>query len=903
MPAGGDGEPTLYLVDGTSNLFRAFYAIRGLSTSKGLPTNAIYGFTSMLRKILKDHEPRYLAVAFDLAEPTFRHKAFADYKANRPEAPEGLVVQIPYVKQVCRVLSVPIVELSGYEADDLIGTLADKAHGAGFRVVIVATDKDLLQLVGEGIVVYNPVKGEFLDAGGVERTFGVRPERVRDVLALCGDASDNIPGVPGIGEKGAKDLVRQFGDLESVLRGAAQVARKSYREGLEKHADSARLSHDLATVKRDVPVEFDPEALRLKPPDEKAARELFLDLEFTALAREGTRTEALPATRAEAILDAAALERAVERLRQGGVLALNLERDHVEPMRAGLVGVALAGGGGESYYVPVAHRRLDVPSQVDAGTAVRLLRPILEDAGVDRVGHNAKSDLILLRRLGVTGPGWGFDTMIAGYLLNPSRRSQALEVVAQEVAGLSVPAYESVLGSGARRVALAEVEVERAAALTCGRVAAVLALRDPLRSALEEGGLLPLFRDLEMPLTRLLAEMERAGVRIDAAFLATLSAAWETELARLTAEIHALAGRDFNINSPRQLEKVLFEDLKLRPGRRTQKTRSFSTGMEVLEDLAESHELPRRILEYRSLQKLKSTYVDALPLLVNPETGRVHTSFNQTVAATGRLSSSDPNLQNIPIRTELGRQIRRAFVPADGCLLLSADYSQIELRVLAHLCGDPALVRAFRNSEDIHRRTAAEIFGVLPELVSDEMRRRAKAVNFGILYGMGPQRLAREQEMPLKEAEAFIEQYFLRFPKVKEYIDGTIAAAESTGKVRTLFHRVRYFPELKETDRNTRQQAIRAAVNTTIQGTAADLIKMAMVELSRRLAKTHSAARMTLQVHDELVLEVPEGETRRTALLVREVMEGIHPLQVPLTADLRIGPNWLEMRDLDRSKN
>src|SRR5262245_23860353 len=894
-----DPAKAVYLVDGSNNLYRAFYAIRGLSTSKGLPTNAVYGFTSMLRKLLREQSPRYLGVAFDLAGPTFRHRAFAEYKANRPETPPDLIAQIPYVKEVCRVLGVSALELEGFEADDIIATLAEQARKAGFRIVVVATDKDLLQLVREEVLIYHPVRDEFLDSEGVERVFGVRPDQVRDVLALSGDTSDNIPGVPGIGEKGARDLIREYGDLESVIRAADTLRNKRARAGLLEHADTARLSRDLATLRYDAPVSFDTGRLSVAETDVAAARRLFEELEFGALVREYVAPVAPAKVRHTTVRDAAALEAAVERLRRSDRFAFNFERDHPEPMRGGLVGVALAGSNDEAFYVPIAHSALGSQPQIDLPTVLRLLRPLFEGEAPRRLGHNVKSDLILLRRLGWEAPKISFDTMLASYLLNASRRSHALEVIAQDVAGLAVPGYESLLGSGARGVPLAEVEVERAAELAGARVAAVVAVSDRLESGLKDDGLLPLFRDLELPLAYVLAEMEATGVRLDTAFLAVLSRDWEAGLARLTVEIHGLAGKEFNINSPRQLGEILFDALKLTPGRKTQKTRSYSTGVEILEELADQHELPRRILEYRGLQKLKSTYVDSLPGLINPATGRVHTSFNQAVAATGRLSSSDPNLQNIPIRTEQGRQIRRAFITDPGFLLLSADYSQIELRVLAHLCGDGALVDAFRDGEDIHRRTAAEVFGVMPDLVSDEMRRRAKVVNFGIIYGMGSQRLAREQGISVKEADGFIQAYFSRLPKVKQYIDATIAAVESQGRVTTLLSRVRYFPEIKGTDRNARQQALRAAVNTTIQGSAADLIKLAMVALSRRLRDAGSGARMTLQVHDELVLEVPTGEIASVARMVREVMQGVHPLSVPLVADLKAGPNWLEMSKVE----
>ncbi len=886
MAAPTDPRTTVYLVDGSNNLYRAFFAIQGLRNSGGLPTNAVFGFTGMLRKLLREQRPVYLAVAFDLPEPTFRHEQYADYKANRPETPHDLIVQIPYVKSVCQVLGVPVLEVPGFEADDVIATLTTRGRQSGLEVVIVATDKDLLQLVGEGVWMYNPVKDEFLDAAAVERVFGVRPDQVPDVLALAGDASDNIPGVPGIGDKGARDLVRKYGDLESLLREAENLTQKRQREGLRDHADSARMSRRLAVLRHDVPLEGEPSDLQVKPPDADAARRLFQELEFGTLAREF----AAPVEAAEVVpvilRDADALRTALGRLEGAGRLAFSFERDSIEPMRAGLVGVALAGEAGETWYLPLGHRHLAAPPGLDEAGALRLLHPLFAGSGIRRAGHDIKGDLILMRRLGWEPPVVEFDTMLASYLLNPSRRSHDIEVVAEEIAQRVVPGYESILGSGARRVPLPDLAAERAAPVVCARVAAVRDLRAPLEEALREGGLLSLFTDLELPLAYVLADMELNGVRIDTGFLSGLARDWERQLGLLTTDIHRMAGREFNLNSPRQLGVLLFDELKLKPGRKTEKTRSYSTSLEVLEELAEIHELPRRVLEYRSLQKLKSTYVDSLPALIHQATGRVHTSFNQAVAATGRLSKQ-------------GRQIRKAFIPDPGHLLLSADYSQIELRVLAHLCGDPALVEAFRAGEDIHRRTAAEVFGLPPGEVSDEMRRRAKVVNFGIIYGMGSQRLAREQGIPLKEAEGFIEAYFRRLPKVRQYIETTIARAESEGRVRTLLQRVRFFPELKSGDRNARQQALRAAVNTTIQGSAADLIKLAMVALWRRLKAGRMAARMILQVHDELVLEVPENDIPATATLVREVMEKAYPLSVPLIADLKVGPDWLDMTRLE----
>ena len=903
MAARPDPSRALYLIDGSNNLYRAFHAIRELRNSRGLPTNATYGFVNMLRKLLKDFQPHALAVLFDTPHPTFRHEQFEGYKADRPPTPDDLLVQIPYVKRVLEALRVPTFEVPGWEADDLIGTLARRARDAGLHAVIVATDKDLLQLVGDGISYYHPVRDAFYDSSDVERVFGVRPDQVPDVLALWGDLSDNIPGVPGIGDKGAKDLIRRFGNLEALIAGAAQVENRRYREPLLAHAEAARLSRELAVIRCDAPLDVTVEALGLKPPDLEAARALYTELEFGGFLRELPQAAIVVAAETPLAVSDEQIAAAVSALLGQGTVGISLIRDHPDPMRAGIVGLALAPAEGGAAYVPVAHTGLGAPRGCPPPKLFEALVPLFAEGG-RLVGHDVKADLILMRRCGATTPRFGFDTMLASYLLNPERRGHDLEVVAREVAGMEVPIWSHLLGEGARAAPVAEVDAARVAATAGARAAAVARLVPTLRQALEEDGLRSLFEDLEMPLAEVLADMEMTGVRIDVPFLATLSAEWDTELRRLTAAIHALAGREFNINSPRQLGEILFESLKLAPGRKTLKTGAWSTDSDVLETLAERHELPRRLLEYRAIQKLKSTYVDALPALVQPQTGRVHTSFNQAVAATGRLSSSDPNLQNIPIRTEQGRQIRRAFVTDPGWTLLSADYSQIELRILAHLSGDPGLIEAFRSGDDVHRRTAAILFGVMPGLVTSDMRRRAKAVNFGIVYGMGPQRLARDQGVSVRQAEEFIAGYFAGFPKVKAYIDGAIASAENEGRVRTLFGRVRYFPEIRGGDRNARQQAIRAAVNSAIQGTAADIIKKAMVDLDGRLRRDSRRARMILQVHDELVLEAPDEEADAVAVVVRELMEGAHPLAVPLVAEVRRGANWLDLKDADgRSKD
>ena len=896
------GARRLYLVDGTGNIFRAYHALQGLSTKAGLPTNAIYGFTTMLRRLLREEKPDYLGVAFDLAAPTFRHVEFEEYKAHRPPPPDDLVAQIPYVKKVCEVLRLPILEKEGFEADDLIGTLALQARELGLEVVIVTSDKDMLQLVDDKVSVLKPQRDPAsrkdlyvrLDPTGVEEFFGVPPAQVVDVLALMGDASDNVPGVPGIGEKGAKDIIRRFGSLETALASAAQVERKSYREGLREHADSARLSRRLVSIDTHAPVELDLEALRVGDADRPAALALFTELEFTSLLKDVSPDATNARADYKAVLERAELEALIGEIRRARRVCVDLETDSVDPLRAHIVGIALATAPHRARYVPVGHRYLGAPAQIPLKEALDALRGVLEDPRIAKVGQNIKYEILCLRQHGVRLRGIAFDTMVASYLVNSSRRTHNLDDLALEYLGYKTITYEDVAGSGAKQVTLDQVDAERVSNYSCEDADVTLQLMEVLAPRLREAALEELFETLEMPLVEVLAGMEEAGVRIDVEFLAGMSKELEAEAARLEGEIAALAGEEVNLNSPRQLGVLLFEKLKIRPLRRTQKSKAFSTDQDVLEELAHEHPIASKLLDYRTVTKLRSTYVDALPALVNPTTGRLHTSFNQTVAATGRLSSSEPNLQNIPIRTELGRRIRRAFIPAEGCVLVAADYSQIELRILAHMADDPEMVAAFQHGEDIHVRTAAEIFGVAPALVTSDMRRAAKAINFGIIYGMGAQRLARDQEITLAQAQSFIRQYFERFPRVKEYIDDTIRRVERDGYVTTLFNRIRYFPEAQSPNRGLRQQVLRQAVNTTIQGTAADLIKRAMLALDRRLAEEKLRSRMILQVHDELVLEAPAEEVERVSPLVRGAMEGVYPMRVPLAVDLRTGRNWME---------
>jgi DNA polymerase I len=886
--------PTLYLIDGSNQFHRAYFAIRGLSTSRGFPTNAAYGFTTMLRKFLQDEDPQWCGIAFDLAGPTFRHREYGAYKANRRAMEDDLRVQLPFVRKVCDVFGLPILEVTGFEADDLIATLAQQAVARGHRVVVVSADKDLLQLVNDDIQVLNPGRegsGAVLyDRARVEGKFGVPPERVVDVLALVGDAIDNVPGVPGIGDKGARDLIRQYGSLEETLAHADEVKRASYREGLKGHAENARLSKRLVTLRADVPVVLDLEALKRRAPDRGQAHSLFTELEFVALAREFAPEPSALGTTHEVITDEAALRAFVAQARAAGQASVSLLRTRAEPMRASLLGIGLAVAEGRAVYVPLAHSPLEVAEPIPLPRVLEILGPFFEDEAVRKLSARGKHDQILLARQGVAYRGLAFDTLLAAYLLNPGRRTTSVEDLALEHLGLRPRPTGGILeGAGG------DVALEAAAQAAAQEADLTLRLAVPLNALMEEQGLRPAFETIERPLVGVLAEMERVGVKVNVPFLRELSADMERQVSGLTAEIYSLAGQEFNINSPIQLREVLFDRLGLKSAKKTAKTRAASTAEEVLEELAQHHPLPRKILEYRSVQKLKSTYVDALPELVNPDTGRIHAYFQQTVAATGRLSVTDPNLQNIPIRTAEGRRIREAFVAEAGHLLLSADYSQIELRILAHLSQDQTLMDTFRRGEDVHDRTAREVFGPLSPISVDEQRRVSKMINYALLYGKSAFTLAKDIGVPRKDAEQFIVAYFARYPDVRRFIDDTIAQARATGVVRTLLGRLRRLPDLHSPNFQIRMEAERQAMNTPVQGSAADLIKKAMLDLNRELGQRGLRSRLILQIHDELLLEVPEAEAEAARALVQQVMEGALPLDVPLVADARLGASWADV--------
>jgi DNA polymerase-1 len=902
-------HPTLFLIDGSSQMYRAYHAFRGkgLSNQQGQSTHAVYVFVTMLRKLIEDHRPAYIVASFDLAGPTFRDRIVTDYKANRAAMPDDLAEQIAWVHDACEALGVPIVTAPGYEADDVIGTLATRAAAHGFDVAIVSIDKDFFQLVHDGIRVYDPREdGTWYNEHGVLEKFGVTPSQVTDVLALVGDASDNVSGVPGVGKKGAVDLVTTFGSLDAVLENAVRLARPKYRDTLLAHRDDALRSRDLVTIRCDVPLDVDFESLRYHGAARERCYELFSRLAFRTLVNEFAPAADTVQNNYALVESLDGIDALIAELRAAGECAVRVIADQPSAMRAAIVGIACSTADRQARYVPLGdewsnggHDLLEgaaPPSQMERQATLARLKPLLEDVAIRKVGHDLKFGAVVLAGHGIALRGLAFDSMLASYLLDTTPSGHPLEDTALKHLGYKALTVEDVCGRGTKARPLARVPRREALTFAGERADLARQLSNRLAPQLVTDGLDQVFQDLEMPLIQVLADVERAGICIDAPALRAQSQHIDGELARSAARIFELAGEEFNVNSPKQLGEILFGKLKLPALKRTGKTRSASTAVDVLEELALTHELPRLILDWRGLHKLKSTYIDALPRLVHPETGRVHTSFNQAVAATGRLSSSDPNLQNIPIRTERGREIRRAFVAAPGHALISADYSQIELRVLAHLAGEEALADAFRAGEDIHDRTALKVFGPASGLSPHELRRRAKIINYALLYGKTAFTLAKDIGVTKESAQEFIESYFAGFPRVRGFIDGTLQRARETGVVRTMFGRRRLVPELNSRNGPIRAAAERATVNLPIQGTAADILKKAMIDLHGDLPLRGLHARMILTVHDELLFEVPRDEAAAAAEIVRERMESAVTLSVPLTVDVGIAENWRDAK-------
>ena len=897
----------IFLIDTMSFIFRAYHAMarqRGMSTKTGLPTAATYVFFNMLRKLRDDFSPEYLAAVFDVAAPTFRDQQaeaitsvrrfdlktqtfqeveYHGYKANRTEMPGDLVQQLPYIRRALEGYRIPILELGGYEADDVIGTLARKAVAQSYSVYVVSSDKDMLQLVSDRVLVLNPPKDNLIsDAAKVEEILGVPPERVVDVMALRGDAIDNIPGAPGIGDKGSIEIIRRFGTVEQALDRAAEVEKKTYRESLQNNRDNILLSKKLVTIDCDVPIELDVNAMRMGEPDAEALRTLFTELEFTSLLKELLPVVEVSEAHYSEAKTAEDVETVLKAVSSGGTLAVAVEaesdiadeEEKEEESESGMLPLTAE--------PPPVERPRDIAISSTHGAAVTVsadveeaaskLKSALADELVPKAIHDYKAATHALERQGITLRGVQHDPMLYSYLLDPTYSSHRL-------ADVALRRFNLKLGG----------TLPEAADIT-GRLATALCRE------VEDGGLLKLYKEIDLPLVPVLARMEHAGVKIDRAALAEMSSRLEREIDTKAKEIYQRSGSEFNISSPKQLGDVLFNKLNLPKPVKYGKGKTISTAVDVLEGLAEEHDVPRLVLEYRQLTKLKSTYVDALPALLNPASGRLHTTFGQTGTATGRLSSANPNLQNIPVRTELGREIRAAFTAEPGYVLLAADYSQIELRLLAHFSKDPLLVEAYRRGDDIHTLTASQVFGVPPLMVTPDHRRQAKVVNFGIVYGLSAFGLSQTLGIEPAEAKVYIDAYFERYSGVRKFREHILDDARREQKVKTLFGRVRPIPDINSKNANLRGFAERTAVNTPLQGTAADLIKIAMIRIDAALREQRLKSRMTLQVHDELVFEVPEAEIEVMRTLVREQMEKVHPLTVPLLVEIGVGTNWRDLQ-------
>ena len=884
---------TVYLVDGNSYIHRAYHAIRGLSNSKGLPTNAIFGFTKMLIKLLDDKSPDYVAVVFDAKGPTFRHEIFKDYKATRPPMPEDMAVQIPYIREVVAGLNVKFLEKEGYEADDIIGTIAMLAKNQGLNVVIVSGDKDFRQTLSENTAMWDPISEKLIDYDTIKQDYGIEPEQIIEVMALSGDSADNIPGIPGVGEKTAINLIQQFHSIENLFENTDKVTKASVKNKLEQFKEQGLLSKKLVTINNAVPIDVRIDDMRLGPPKKDSLAEIFRELEFKSLIAKFSEHAELSRKDYRLILKTEELRSLIETIRKKGICCLDTETTSKDHLTAELVGISFCLEPGAAYYLPLGHTYEGVGAQIDLDEALGLLKDILCDDKVKKIGQNIKYDAEVFARYGISLKGIFFDTMIASYIIDPTLRQHNLDYLAQHYLSYKMIAYEEVTNHNKAKT-FAFVDVNKAKEYSCEDAEITLLLKSILEEKLNNTDNYILFEDLEMKLVPVIMDMEMTGIKIDVDFFKDMSEKFADELSSIERKTFDLAGEKFNINSPQQLGYILFEKLNLPGKKKTKKKSGYSTDVEVLTELAGLHEIPSLLLRFRTISKLKSTYLDALVKMVNKNTGRVHTSYNQTVTATGRLSSSNPNLQNIPIRSEEGREIRKGFIADDGHLLLSADYSQIELRVFAHYSDDPVLIQAFDRGEDIHTRTAAEVFDLDPRMVTPEMRRMAKMINFGIIYGMGPIKLAKELGISKKVAQVYLDNYYERYKGVKNFKEKILSQTRQNGYVSTLLKRRRYLPNINSDNGHIRSEAERAAINTPIQGTAADLIKIAMISIAERLKKENLRTKMLLQVHDELVFEVPQAELTTATKLIKDEMEGVYPLNIPLKVDINWGKNWGE---------
>ena len=901
-------KPLLVLFDGNALVHRAFHAIPPLTVSKtGEMVSAVYGFALMLLKVINELKPTHYAIAFDMKGPTFRHQMFDQYKAQRPPTPDELVNQLGRVRQLVEAFHIPIFELEGYEADDVLGTLSYQASQQDIDTIIVTGDADTMQLVSPRVrVLYPKPRRTFSDTtlydeAAVSQKYGVKPEQIADFKGLMGDPSDNIPGVSGIGEKTAVKLLQQFGSIEQIYEHIDQVTPAKLQALLQENEAIARQSKELATIVTKTPVSLNLDDCHIGQYDRHMVTELLRELEFASLLPKlpqieteeiATQVETEPPQGDYHIINTTpALDELLNRLSAAKSFAFDLETTSLDTMSAQLVGISLSPARGEAYYIPVGHVGWGEVEQLPLEQVIARLKPLLEDNTSAKLAHNGKYDMEVLAEYGITVKNLTFDSMIAAYLL--SEKSLGLKALAFSKLAIEMTPITDLIGSGAKQISMSQVEVARAADYACADADMTGQLAELLEVELHQQGLWQLFSQVELPLVPVLVHMERNGVALDTELLRQMSHRLGEQLLKLEAEIYNSVGHQFNINSPQQLSAVLFEELRLTPARKTKG--GYSTGAAVLEELRGTHPIIEFILEYRQLNKIKSTYIDALPNLINPKTGRVHTSFNQTRTATGRLSSSEPNLQNIPVRGELGKEVRQAFIAPPGSYLLAADYSQIDLRALAHLSQDKSLLDAFHRDEDIHTATAAQVFGVEPSEVTPDMRRVAKTVNFGVIYGMSDYGLEQATELSREEAAQFIAAYFEKYPGVKQYLESTKEQAREKGYVQTLLGRRRSIPEINSSNRQVREAAERMAINMPVQGTSADIIKVAMIQLDREVDKRQLKSKMLLQVHDELIFEVPEAEREEMRQMVPEIMSTALELSVPLKVDIKTGTNWGEM--------
>ncbi len=878
----------VYLIDGSSYIYRAYHALTPLSNSKGMPTQAIYGVTNMLLKILREKNPEYMAVIWDAKGPTFRHKESPDYKANRPPMPDDLSRQIPFIKKIVDALGIASLEREGYEADDIIATLCKKLPQE-VEIVIVSGDKDLQQLLCERIVMWDSMRNRIITEADIRKRYGLAPSRLREVMALTGDKIDNVAGVPGIGEKTALKLLRQFGSLDNLLRHLEEVKPERIKKNLLAFKEQVWLNLRLVSLEENVPLEISLSDLRLRPQKRETLRGLFEELDFNKLLKDLSLYSPLPQGRYETILSQNALVSLTDRLLQAKEFSLVVKDSQKSPREADIIGIAFCLSPGQAWYIPLGHFYLGMPKILNPHEVINALRPILENENQLKIGHDLKRSLIVLRRYGVELKGPFFDTLIGSYTLDPHQGELSVEGLAQKY--LKVKSRYHLED----KTPLEQCPVSRLANQACEEADLILRAVPIIKEQINKGNFDTLFAQIEIPLIRVLADMEYWGVGIDKEYLGLLEREFLILLRQLEREIFDLAGEEFNINSPQKLRHILFERLKLPVIKKTRAKTGYSTDAEVLKALALLHPLPKAILRYRMLMKLYSGYITSLPKMINPSTGRIHTSYNQTVTITGRLSSSNPNLQNIPARGEEGLKIRRAFVPETGWYYLAADYSQIELRLLAHFSRDEGLLEAFKQGADIHTRTAAEIFNVSPQQVTPDMRRQAKVINFGIIYGMSAYGLSKELGITVKMAQNYIDSYFERYPGVKKYILELLNQARERGYVETLFKHKRYLPEIHSSNQNVRKAAERMAINTPIQGTAAEIIKKAMISLWEKIRQKGLQSKMIMQVHDELIFEAPPEELSLLESMVKVVMEGVVDLEVPLRVNIKTGKNWAEV--------